>query len=38
MNEELPDALRGIICMIENQQYSLAIECLNKRIIELESE
>ena len=38
MTGELPDALRGVVCMIENHQYSMAIEHLLKLIKEVENE
>ncbi|MHA1138005.1 MAG: hypothetical protein ACTSSE_16110 [Candidatus Thorarchaeota archaeon] len=37
-NKDFPDALRGVISMIENGQHDLAIEHLNKSITELESD
>ena len=37
MGDELPERLKGIICMIENKQLSLAIDHLLKLIKEVDA-
>lgn len=35
-SDSVPNVLRGVICMIENGQHDLAVDLLNKKILELE--